>query len=405
MSKTERHPLLDFPSWADIVAKYSDMDPANFVLQLRSEFGEITPAIAEQLECYRKAEKKLSGLHTHGWIYRKRSLEQSSGTAAAVYKASLFKGVVCLDLTGGLGIDTLAFSHHFSQVHHIEPDKITSDLANHNLKISGRENITFHKQTAEEFLVKYSERASLIYADPSRRDESGRVFRLSECVPDITLLREELKTLAEKVMLKLSPMYDIHQLLRELPDTQWVKVVSVRGEVKEILVGWDNENQTSGVKISAVLLKDDGSVLVELSRKADEEQEPAEILRIEKINWVCLPDPAITKAGLTDVAALAYNMSRISMQHDALGSETRPDGFPGRSFKVVEKLTYNPKGLQKLIRRSGWKSAHIYRRDFPVEVPQLHKKFGLPMGPDVHLLFLSDAENNRQVLVCEQVQV
>jgi len=88
-----------------------------------------------------------------------------------------------------------------------------------------------------------------------------------------------------------------------------------------------------------------------------------------------------------------------------LGAVTKPENFPGRVFKVMEMLPYNPKSLQKIIRRSGWKSAHIYRRDFPVEVPQLHKKFGLPMGPDVHLLFLSDAENNRQVLVCEQVQV
>ena len=404
MPESEKHPLLEFSGWADIVAQNSDMNPADFALQMRSEYGEFTPAIAEQLECYRKAEKKLSGLHTHGWIYRKRSLEQSSGTAAAVYKASLFSGDVCLDLTGGLGIDTLAFSHHFGKVHHIEPDEVTSDLANHNLTLSGRENITFHKQTAEEFLSQHSEKASLIYADPSRRDESGRVFRLSDCVPDITLLREELKTMAEKVMLKLSPMYDIHQLLRELPETQWVKVVSVRGEVKEILAGWDTKNPGEEVKISAVLLQDDGAVNSELHRKI-EDSLTADILSVEKIGWVTLPDPAITKAGLTDKAAEEHHMSRISIQHDALGAETEPENFPGRIFKVMEVLPYNPKGLQKLIRRSGWKSAHIYRRDFPVEVPQLHKKFGLPMGPDVHLLFLSDAENNRQVLVCEQVQV
>ncbi|MCH8557211.1 MAG: class I SAM-dependent methyltransferase [Balneolia bacterium] len=402
MENSSEHPLLHRQDWHKIVEECIDMKPADFALEKRSEWGELTPWLAEQLHCYQKAQKKLQGIHQCGWIYRKQSLEQSSGTAAARYKASLFEVETCVDLTGGLGIDTLAFSEKFGKVSHVEPDTLTSDLAKHNLETAGCSNITFHKTTAEAFASGFEGRADLMYADPSRRDEAVRLIRLEECVPDIHAMRADLSSKARQVMLKLSPMYDIDQLLRELPEVTWVKVVSVRGEVKEILAGWNNDeiSEKKSAIISAVLLNDDGTVKNEIITNRVEVSTVGTSDKLEA-GWVCLPDSAITKAGAVDATAVMRNMKRISHQHDALWSDAEPVDFPGRSFRIISMMPYNPKKLQKLIRRSSWESAHIYRRDFPVEVPQLHKKFGLPMGPDIHLHFLSSSLKEKLVLICE----
>lgn len=401
MQNSYEHPLLHRNGWQKIVEDCIDMKPADFALEKRKEWGELTPWLAEQLHCYQKAQKKLPGIHQSGWLYRKQSLEQSSGTAAAKYKASLFEGETCVDLTGGLGIDTFALSERFGRVTHVEPDWLTSDLAKHNLETAGCSTISFHKTTGEAFISGFEGCTDLMYADPSRRGEAVRLVRLEDCVPDIHAMRADLSRKTKQVMLKLSPMYDVNKLLGELPEVTWVKVVSHRGEVKEILAGWNNDevSEKKRVTISAVLLNDDGTVKSEIITNKVGINTVDSSQQLEG-GWVCLPDSAITKAGGVDTTAAMHNMYKISQLHDALWSDAEPVDFPGRCFKVISTIIYNPKKLQKLIRTSGWNSGHIYRRDFPVEVAQLHKKFRLPMGPEVHLLFLSNSQKEKLVLIC-----
>ena len=79
--------------------------------------------IAEQIECRKKAEKKLPSLRRQNLIYKKISLEQSSSEITAEYKSSRLSGRRIIDLTGGLGIDSIYFSKIFDEVIFCERSK------------------------------------------------------------------------------------------------------------------------------------------------------------------------------------------------------------------------------------------------------------------------------------------
>ena len=91
-----------------------------------------------------------------------------------------------------------------------------------------------------------STEGTVIYLDPARRDSHGKkVFRLADCTPDVLGIRDELLLCADVIMIKLSPMLDWHeavkQLTAQLPSVIKgvqceVHVVSVKNECKELLI-------------------------------------------------------------------------------------------------------------------------------------------------------------------------
>lgn len=400
------------PEWVEVLEVLPLPDPAEFAIRGRGQWGEVTPDIAEQLFCYRRAEKKLADFHQKGWLYRRLSLEQCSGAAAARYKAGLFSGKLCADLTGGLGIDSLAFSAFFGEVHHVEAVPEISALARHNHRVSGAGNIRHYTETAADFMHRFQGKADLMYADPSRRDGDARVFRLADCEPDIPELLPLLREKAQHVLLKLSPIYDLKQLIRELPEIQFIEVVSHRGEVKEILAGWRNEPGMSperSTKIAAVLIDDAGNVLHRAEQSPGVTQ-PTQVSGDALLSgdFLLLPDPAVVKAGVTAAVARHLSLSSLSGDGSLLWARKGarenagfyPERFPGRSFVLDWCHPFHPKQLKKKFREAGLKRVHVYRRSFPSDVAALRKTFQLEMGEDGHLIFFTDATGQRWCALC-----
>ena len=185
------------------------------------------------------------------WWYPVRlSCEQCSSELTARYKAQIVLGTwsngTCLDLTGGYGVDTYFLSEHFARTDYVEQNAELCRIAAHNFALSQKSkverqklSIAVHNCTAEDFLLSSpcagEELCSiglpvavrrtppgwgLIFLDPARRDShGGKVFKLADCTPNVVeLLPALLERLAPdgRIMLKLSPMLDISQALKEL---------------------------------------------------------------------------------------------------------------------------------------------------------------------------------------------
>ena len=177
--------------------------------------------------------------------------EQCSSSATATLKASIARSIASndlpriADLTGGLGVDTWAFSRVFGEVLYNEMNPSLAEAAKHNFAALGCHNITVRslrlvpaaeaKASVGEILGDF--RPDVIFLDPARRAEDGRkVFRLADCQPDVLQLLPELYTACPDLLLKLSPMADITQLARELPGLRAVHIVGSDGECKELLL-------------------------------------------------------------------------------------------------------------------------------------------------------------------------
>lgn len=335
--------------------------------------------VSEQLHCYPRAENKFPTWHKEGMTYTRLAFEQSSGEIVAKYKASQVSGSTLLDLSGGLGIDSLAFSYSFDEVHYVDRAEQPFHLARNNHQIHKRDNIRHHLLSAEEALSQLPD-ADWIYIDPSRRNPEKRVFLLSVSEPDVPALWNRLLAKSDGIIIKLSPLYDLAALREELPEITRIQVVSVGGEVKEILA-YAQKRPTKPNTIEAVCLPQNAIY----ASSFDENKPPRSVQSdFATSKSLVVPDAAVIKSGLTTTFATTNKLDFVNHNTDyLLSSETRP--IPGASvYPISERLPYKPKELKKWLKD---KRVNIHQRGFPMTPSELYKKLNTDMGDDYHLFF------------------
>ena len=145
-----------------------------------------------------------------------------------------------VDLTGGMGVDSWAFSQVFDEVLYNEMQTGLAEETARNFERLGCKNISVRNEEVKVGQVKEilgDFVPDVIYLDPARRAEDGRkVFLLEDCQPNVTALLPELFEACPNILLKLSPMADISYLARELPGLAAVHIVGADGECKELLL-------------------------------------------------------------------------------------------------------------------------------------------------------------------------
>ncbi|MCB9231853.1 MAG: class I SAM-dependent methyltransferase [Bacteroidia bacterium] len=367
-------------------------DPARAALRAEGD-PQMRAALATQLKYLQKAQKKLPAWFEARCLIPAVPFEQCSGQVAALLKPTQ-KGGRLLDLTCGLGVDSWAHSFHFQEVISLEPDPERAAYARYNFELLGRKNITVINSTAEAYLAESREPFDFILADPSRRDESGRKFLLEDCQPDVLVLQNRMLELATAILLKVSPLFDLEEGFRLLPQTTRAEVVSVDGEVKEVLFHLQRE-QTNLHEISVTVSRKGEVFRLTTPRDA---VPSAEMLLHQKPAFIPEPDPAFYKAGL--VPALQARLkehcpTNLNHPQGYLFSAEIPPNFPGRVFAIQEVHSYKPAQLKKLFREKGLKKAWIMRRDFDLTVKNLYTALNLKEGGNQTLLFTRDAQGER----------
>ena len=321
------------------------------------------------------------------WWYPVRlSCEQCSSEATARYKASLVSGQRMADLTAGYGVDTYWLSEHFEQADYVEQNEELCRIAAHNFSLQ-RSTINIHSTTAEAFLVS-ARQYDLIYMDPARRDShGGKVFRLEDCTPNVVeMLPTLLAHLTDEgqIMLKLSPMLDLTQALKELSvlQIQWsVYIVAVKNEVKEVLLLSREKStfshQPSDVRqtITAIDLMEPEKAFV--FTREEERDCPLGIGDWSLIigHFLYEPNAAILKAGAYKLVAQRYGLRKLDVNTHLYASDRLVADFPGRAWQISGKGVPE-KGAQ----------ANILTRNYPLSPEQIKKKLHLRDGGTVFLI-------------------
>lgn len=247
------------------VEKHEGADAHSLALQGR-KFPDLDMEQAiRQIVGRRIAKEKISTWYANAEIIYPAhlSLEQCSSEATALYKVSLTPnlspkergvagassspsleglGEVMIDLTGGMGVDISFLAKNFKQAIYVEQQQELCEIAKHNFRALGLENIKVLNADAVKYLAE-TEKVDLIYIDPARRDNIGKkTVSIEDCTPNILEIENLLEEKAETVMIKLSPMLDISLALRSLKNVSDVHIVAVNNEVKELLFFLWNAN-------------------------------------------------------------------------------------------------------------------------------------------------------------------
>ena len=354
----------------------------------------------------RTADKLPTFAAIDDWWYPVRlSCEQCSSEATARYKAQIVLGKCpngkCLDLTGGYGVDTYFLSEHFSHTDYVEQNAELCRIAAHNFKrptptLPEGKEICVHNTTAEEFLKDHlssisNHLYSLIFLDPARRDShGGKVFKLADCTPNVVELLPTLLshlTPDGRIMLKLSPMIDLTQALKELalstvhhtPYTLlWdVHIVAVKNEVKEVLLLSRYTDVSKYRDLEPTITAIDLSKKEQVFTFTREEEQATQAKMVNGTwsngTWIYEPNAAILKAGAYKLVAQRFGLQKLDTNTHLYTSETLVENFPGRVWKVKEPTPTLPKGKEM-------KQANVLVRNYPLTAEQLKKKLHLRDG-------------------------
>lgn len=350
--------------------------------------------LAELFDCYQRAPKKYPTWHGSGLVYTRTALEQSSGEAAALFKASLISGGQLIDLTGGLGIDTFAFSRRFSNVLHIERDDALQAIARHNHNIMGADNVSYLLADATHVLDTLPP-ADAAFIDPSRRIGKGRAIRLQDCEPDLSTFAPELLQRFPTVLAKLSPLFDLAEIPKQIPNVRDIHVVSVAGEVKEILVLMRAGHEGTPMHHAVGLLPNGAQKFV---LSGWPEPSPSTNKNAALTCFVCdaksstasefvlLPDASVLKAGLS-FSVLQDAMTQRTDIHSLMGiAASHPAQFAGRVLPLRWEAAWKPKELAKRLKTEGIRGAQIITKGVENKEPDILKDLGLKHGNDAWIV-------------------
>ena len=371
--------------------------PTNVLLKGTNFEGVSTKEIVAQIEAKKKCETKLpTWFSTPNIFYpNKLNIEQTSSEATARYKANLLSGNRLIDLTGGLGVDCYYFSKVFKEVIHCELNPELHDITTHNFKTLNTLNISTLQGDGLSILQDSQLSYDWIYIDPSRRhDSKGKVFYLSDCLPNVPQHLDTLFQYTDQILIKASPMLDISAGIKELKFTKEIHVVALQNEVKELLFILEkNYDEDILIKTSNITKSKDYNFLFKLK---DEE------LAITKIaapkHYLYEPNAALLKSGAFKSISESLQIEKLH-QHTHLYTSDTCIEFPGRRFSIIEVIDYNKKVLK---RKFANQKLNISTRNFPESIATLKKQFKIKDGGHQYVFFTTNHQGKKIVIVCEK---
>ncbi|GJL85604.1 MAG: hypothetical protein DHS20C02_13790 [Micavibrio sp.] len=389
------------PGIRDFIRAHEKDDVRDLALKKAPDESWPWKLILDQIKARQKARIKLPRWPDHhdDIIFPSPNiLEQASSAPTARYKAHLVKGKTFVDLTGGAGVDSCAFTETYQSGICVEQDKDTADLITHNLPLLCRRPVQVHHSKAEDF-VETMKPVDLVYLDPQRRDENKKGFyRLEDCSPNITEMLPALSKKANQVMLKTSPMLDIWEAMKTLAIVEAVHVVEWQGECKEVVYILNPAQKTDdkNIPITSAIVNDGGEIIYDfMFTKEREENTDPKYSQPQK--FLFEPGPAFQKAGGFNILAHEYGVQKLH-KHTHLYTSDKPcPNFPGRQFEIIDILAIEKKTLPI-------SKANLSLRNFPGTVEGLRKKLKLSEGGEDYLFACTLADESKGLLHGRKIQ-
>lgn len=301
------------------------------------------------------------------------AIEQCSSEETALYKQRFVKNKTVIDLTGGLGVDSYFISKVAKHVTYIERQEALSSSVRDNFVQLGANNITVINGDSLSLLASLSP-VDVIYLDPARRDTSAkRVYSIEDSEPNLIEIKDTLFQLADTILVKLSPMFDISRTIELLENVSEVHILASENECKELLVLLEKNRKVG----NTVIFVDGISFTLEEEKKSSVQY--AEELK----KYLYVPSKAMMKAGAFKLITRKFNLSKLSISTHLYTSDSLLDSFPGRVFEIIEVCPFGNKIIKYL--SSKYTKANIIALNLPIDTNALRTKLRIPDGGDIYL--------------------
>lgn len=342
------------------------------------------------------------------------SYEQASSEATALYKQNyVHEGEILVDGTGGLGIDFVAMAKLAHTATYIEREGFFVEAARYNLPrlLEGKKDLVLsilHADMNDCLDRVVREGTTLFYFDPARRSETGRrTYGLQDIVPNPLTVCTRLNELGYqgRVLIKLSPMVDVTDTLRQMPKVSFIEIVVSQGEVKELLVfieRWDRERSEGEIPIKVTTLTSEGKAEHFFIGTLQEERGQALSIATEVGKYLYLPHAGAFKSGLYRTIAHRWRVKSLHPNSHLYTSERLCIDFPGKVYQIVEEIPFSSGVLKRL--KKSIPRANFSARNFPLKPEQFYAKSGIKSGDEVRLFGTTIYDDTLVILRVQPVE-
>ncbi len=391
----------DFWKW---VADHRKIDTHKLRLNHRTDEPWIDDAIA-QIENERRAKNKFGTIvesHLLPTLFPiELSIEQSTTPRIAMLHrqiANIPPGTQfrILEMTCGLGVDaSFLASDPSTRLTAIELNQKIATVAQYNFK--DRENIEVINGDSIDYLKNSTDHFNLIFIDPARRDNSGgRVYNLHDCTPDVTQLLPLMMSKSDAIMIKMSPMLDVTQTLRDLPATNELYIVGERGECRELLALVNSQKSAS---IPLITIWSDG-VTFSFTQQEEAESE-ATIAMPRTSDYLLEPSAAMMKAAPFKLICQRYGAKMIHPNTHVYTIGHCPDDFPGKTYLIDEILPYSSSNIKRIKKMKL--NCEVAVRNFTIGAEELRNRLGINKSGEKRILGITAADNKPYMLFLSQI--
>ena len=343
-----------------------ERDPAAVALDRRMPHAQL---VATQVKYLQRARRKLPHLYEARCIIPPRAFEQSSSLESAERKQ--VAGGSLLDLSCGLGVDVIAAAQRFGRVVAIERDEVLAEVVRYNLSLLGITNVEVVTASSEDFVATTMERFDWVFIDPDRRSAEGKkMVRMEDCSPNVLDMMPRLRSIATRVAIKLSPLFDVDEAFRLFDDAE-VEVVSIGGECKELNIYTGAERQALRIAVIG-----EGEWLFAAEDMA--QRPTTEPFEPDAWHYLVVPDVAVQK-GRVAVAALGEGVAIWSNNGYGFAAERPEMNLPAKIFEIERIDRYRPKELKREFKGVG---VEILKRDTQLSVDAVRKATGMRAGAE-----------------------
>ena len=391
----------------------------------------------DQIAGHQAAKRKLPlWSETTGIVFPPHlSMEQCSSEAAAAYKAGIVerlagglslaesRPVALADLTGGLGSDFHQMAQALKKASsttgggrliYAEQNEQLCQLARHNLPLLGLAEAEIWQGDCRETLQKLP-RCRFIFIDPARRDGLGRkTYALSDCVPNVLEMEQEMLKKADFIVMKVSPMLDVAACISELDQHSGavghsivgeVHAVAVEGECKELLLVLSSQPMGERTYVATDLKSDGQADVFSYTTSEDQAFQQAISIRREPIEtglYLYEPNAAMMKLGCFGLISHRWGIEALHRNTHLFVSDRLIDRFPGRTFSIMGVSNMNKKNLKTLLQ--GVERANIAVRNFPLQAAELRKKLHIKDGGNAFFFGITTAGEEHLILKTQKVK-
>ena len=370
--------------------RYADI--RQLALKTQGKFDLPLGFLMDQINGKQKAKKKLPSWFENDQIVYPAdiSMQQCSSEISAALKTKhLSKGNTCIDLGGGFGIDTHYLAQKFEKVFYVEQNKDLCQIAAHNFKAFGIDNVEIVNATGEGFIKSFEGKVDLIFLDPARRDQQqNRIFQFEDCSPNIIELEKSLSTKGENLLIKASPLIDITSAYSQFPAFKNCQVIGINNECKEVML--------STIK-NLPNLTCSHSTNGQLEEYTFDETEDLfnGFSTAQQGGYIYEPNVTIRKAQQQNQIAHQFELGKLFKNGSLYFSIDLKADFPGRIFQIKHELT-NKKQIQNL------KHAEVISKNYPLAAAEFKKKYKLGASAQNFIFAFTDYTQQKQVWLCRK---